>query len=85
MTLVRDIDKDPVKRALASALVTFSNEIRATITAEGIETSHEQATLIRLGIPDGQGYHLGRPAPVPTPGDRPRTRTKRRQGPTDVV
>jgi EAL domain-containing protein (putative c-di-GMP-specific phosphodiesterase class I)/CheY-like chemotaxis protein len=61
ITLVRDIDQDPVKRALASSLVAFGREIGSTITAEGIETAEELATLVDLGVPWGQGYHLGRP------------------------
>jgi EAL domain-containing protein (putative c-di-GMP-specific phosphodiesterase class I)/ActR/RegA family two-component response regulator len=62
ITLVRDIDRDPIKRALASSLVTFACDIGSTITAEGIETPDELATLVDLRVPWGQGYHLGRPA-----------------------
>ncbi|HZQ85446.1 MAG TPA: EAL domain-containing response regulator [Acidimicrobiales bacterium] len=65
ITLVRDIHKDPVKRALAWSLVTFAREIGSTIIAEGIETAEELSTLVDLGIPWGQGYHLGRPEPLP--------------------
>lgn len=65
ITLVRDINHDPVKRALACSLVTFAREIGSIIIAEGIETEDERATLVELGIPWGQGYHLGRPAPLP--------------------
>ena len=61
ISLVRDIDADPVKRALASSLVTFAREIGSTITAEGVETPDELRTLVDLGVPWGQGYHLGRP------------------------
>jgi EAL domain-containing protein (putative c-di-GMP-specific phosphodiesterase class I)/ActR/RegA family two-component response regulator len=61
ITLVRDIHHDPVKRALASSLVTFAHEIGSTITAEGVEIEDELATLIDLGVPWGQGYHLARP------------------------
>ncbi|MEY2478232.1 MAG: hypothetical protein QOG87_3547 [Actinomycetota bacterium] len=61
ITLVRDIHLDPVKRALASSLVTFAREIGSTITAEGIEVEEEMASLIDLGVPWGQGYHLARP------------------------
>ena len=32
--------------------------------AEGIETSEELATVKSLGIPLGQGYLFGRPAPL---------------------
>ena len=66
ITLVRDIDSDPVKRALASSLVTFAGDIGSVITAEGIETSEELASLIALGVPWGQGYHLGRPGELAT-------------------
>ena len=61
ISLVRDIHVDPIKRALASSLVTFAREIGSTITAEGIETPEELRTLVDLGVPWGQGYHLGRP------------------------
>jgi EAL domain-containing protein (putative c-di-GMP-specific phosphodiesterase class I)/CheY-like chemotaxis protein len=61
ITLVRDIDGDPIKRALASSLVTFAGDIGSTITAEGLETGEELSTLVDLGIPWGQGYFLGRP------------------------
>jgi len=61
ITLVRDIDRDPIKRALAASLVAFGREIGSMITAEGIETADELAALVDLGVPWGQGYHLGRP------------------------
>jgi EAL domain-containing protein (putative c-di-GMP-specific phosphodiesterase class I) len=64
-TLTRDIDSDPIRRALAAALVAFATEIGATIIAEGIETAAELATLQHLEIPWGQGYHLARPGPLP--------------------
>ncbi len=63
--LVRGVDHDPVRRALARALVHFTKEDSvATVIAEGIETEAEAATLVALGVPLGQGYFLGRPAPV---------------------
>ncbi len=65
IALVRDIDRDPVKRALAASLVVFARDIGSTLVAEGIESAAEQATLVDLGIGWGQGYHLGRPEPLP--------------------
>ena len=59
--MTRDIDSDPVRRALARALVTFGNEVGAEVIAEGIETASELAVLIDLGIAYGQGFHLARP------------------------
>lgn len=61
ISLVRDIDRDPVKRALASCLVAFAREIGARIVAEGIETTSERDALTDLGVHWGQGYLLGRP------------------------
>jgi EAL domain-containing protein (putative c-di-GMP-specific phosphodiesterase class I) len=59
--LTRDIDADPVRRALARALVTFGNEVGAAVIAEGIESAAELAVLIDLGIAYGQGFYLARP------------------------
>jgi EAL domain-containing protein (putative c-di-GMP-specific phosphodiesterase class I) len=61
MSLTRGIDRDPARRALASALLAFGSEIGADLIAEGVETSAELDTLRALGVPYGQGYHLGRP------------------------
>jgi len=56
------IDHDPVRRALATALVSFAGATGATIIAEGIETRGELGVLCDLGINIGQGFYLGRPA-----------------------
>lgn len=61
MSLTHDIDHDPVKRALAVSLLQFSKETKATVIAEGIETEAELLTLRGLGVPWGQGFHMGRP------------------------
>jgi EAL domain-containing protein (putative c-di-GMP-specific phosphodiesterase class I)/CheY-like chemotaxis protein len=62
ISLTRDIDRDPVKRALATSLLQFAREINATVCAEGIETATELVTLHTLGVPWGQGFHIGYPA-----------------------
>jgi EAL domain-containing protein (putative c-di-GMP-specific phosphodiesterase class I) len=62
--LTRDVDHDPARRALASALVTFAGEIGAVLVAEGVETVGELRSLRSLGIPAVQGYLLGRPGPM---------------------
>lgn len=61
MGLTRNIDSDPAKRALASALMAFSQEVGAMIIAEGIENEAELRTIRQIGIRRGQGYHLHRP------------------------
>jgi EAL domain-containing protein (putative c-di-GMP-specific phosphodiesterase class I)/putative methionine-R-sulfoxide reductase with GAF domain len=60
-TMTRDIDSDPVRRALARAIVAFGQEVGAEVVAEGIETAAELDVLVDLGIGYGQGFHLARP------------------------
>ncbi|MEP6759404.1 MAG: EAL domain-containing protein [Actinomycetota bacterium] len=77
ISLTHAIDSDRARRALASALISFADEMDMTIVAEGIETEAELRTLTDLGVRYGQGYHLARPAPpaeLISPVDRsPRT------------
>ncbi len=63
--LIRGIDGDPAKRALATAMVTFAAELQAELVAEGVETVAEFETVRRLGIGTIQGYLLGRPQRLP--------------------
>ena len=65
ISLCRGIDRDPARRALASALVSFTRDVGIVLVAEGIETEDERATLTDLGVQYGQGFLLGRPAPLP--------------------
>lgn len=65
MLVTRNIEADPARRALARALVAFGQEVGAEIIAEGIERAEQAEALRSLGIVFGQGYHLGRPAPLP--------------------
>jgi EAL domain-containing protein (putative c-di-GMP-specific phosphodiesterase class I) len=64
ISLTRDIDKDRAKRALASALISFADEMGMQIIAEGIETKAELDTLMELGVAFGQGFYLAKPAPL---------------------
>lgn len=61
MSLTRDIDVDPARRALAAALIHFSADTGSKLVAEGVETAAEAAALIELGVDKAQGYFLGRP------------------------
>jgi hypothetical protein len=61
--LVTDADTDPVRAALAEMLGEFAGRIDAWLLAEGMETTAELAAFIRLGVPLGQGWVLGRPSP----------------------
>ncbi|MDB5576827.1 MAG: diguanylate phosphodiesterase domain with sensor [Bradyrhizobium sp.] len=64
MDLIRHIDIDPARRALASALIGFARDTGSVIIAEGVETASEFATLQSLGVEQVQGYFLGRPMPL---------------------
>jgi EAL domain-containing protein (putative c-di-GMP-specific phosphodiesterase class I)/DNA-binding response OmpR family regulator len=66
ISLTRGIDADPARRALAAALVKFSDDTGAELIAEGVETASELSTLVELGIDWAQGYFLARPAPLDT-------------------
>lgn len=76
--LVRSIDRDPARRALVAALVPFAVETGAQLIAEGIEEAGELAMLRSLGVTFGQGYLLGRPAPLAElPGSQPAIGSRR--------
>lgn len=62
--LTGGIEVDPVRRSLATALVKFASESGAEVIAEGIENAEALAVLTDLDVGYGQGYHLGRPAPI---------------------
>lgn len=61
--LVADADRSPVKLALAEVLGELAGRIDAWLLAEGLETWDELDAFLRLRVPLGQGYLLGRPAP----------------------
>lgn len=62
-SLVRGIDTDEAKAAMVEMLGVFAGRIDAWVLAEGIETRAELRRVADLGVPLGQGYLLGRPAP----------------------
>lgn len=64
MSITRGIDRDRGRRALTAALIGFAHQTGSELIAEGVETAAELATLRSLGVHKGQGYLLGRPAPI---------------------
>ncbi|AGB41599.1 diguanylate cyclase (GGDEF) domain-containing protein [Halobacteroides halobius DSM 5150] len=62
-SLVSNIDRDPVKKALLKSFVKFADEINSQVIAEGIEREEELDTLIEMGVDYGQGYLIARPNP----------------------
>lgn len=62
--VIRNIDSDVVRQALVEGLSSFAAKVDVRLLAEGIETGEELAAVRRLGANIGQGYYLGRPAPL---------------------
>lgn len=83
--LVRNIDRDEVKRAVAKLLGEMVGQIDGWLLAEGVETLQELETVAALGIPLVQGFLLGRPAaPWPTLDGALRSHLHRRRRAADA-
>jgi EAL domain-containing protein (putative c-di-GMP-specific phosphodiesterase class I) len=63
MSLIRNIDRNLIKRGLVSSLVEMGEKIRACVIAEGIEDEGEKQALMECGVRYGQGYYFAHPAP----------------------
>ncbi|WP_380166728.1 EAL domain-containing protein [Jannaschia sp. R86511] len=59
--MVSDVAVDHARQAMVQALTWFARRTGATLVAEGVEDRAQVLVLRRLGVPVGQGYHLGRP------------------------
>jgi EAL domain-containing protein (putative c-di-GMP-specific phosphodiesterase class I) len=55
-SLVRDIDRNSIKRGLLQSLRTLADKISAKVIAEGVERDEERKALVDLGIALGQGF-----------------------------
>lgn len=62
MNLIHDIHNDTIKYAMVKAMVEFSNLVHIELIAEGIECEEELKALLKLGVHNGQGYFLRKPA-----------------------
>jgi EAL domain-containing protein (putative c-di-GMP-specific phosphodiesterase class I) len=65
MALVRDIDREPVRRRLVQAMVETCHDLGIAVVAEGIERPGERAVVEELGCDLMQGFLLARPAAAP--------------------
>jgi EAL domain-containing protein (putative c-di-GMP-specific phosphodiesterase class I) len=63
-SLIRGIDADTSRRALATAITRYSRDIGCEVVAEGVETPAEYTVLRELGMTRVQGYLTGRPVPL---------------------
>lgn len=64
-SLVTGPHRDGIKSEIVEMLVRLGGRIGAVTVAEGIETEEDLAGVRQLGVALGQGFLLGRPAPVP--------------------
>jgi PAS domain S-box-containing protein len=64
--LVRGVDADVGRQAVVAGILHFAAAAGCQVIAEGIETDAELIAVTELGVTLGQGYLLGRPAPVET-------------------
>lgn len=63
-SLIDGIENDTASRALCRAIVAVSDEMGATLVAEGIETQSTCDALRELNVGFGQGYLIARPSPA---------------------
>ena len=64
ISLVRGIDSDELRQAMAAGFQYYALRTGCRLIAEGVETEAEAASLRALGVDLGQGYLFGRPAPL---------------------
>ena len=64
ISLVHDIDNDPLRQALVAGLVHFAQWSGCHLIAEGVESRNEAAALGLLGVELAQGFLFGRPEPI---------------------
>lgn len=64
MSLVRDVDSDPVRRGVVGAICELARTLDMIVVAEGIETQAELECVAELGAQLVQGYFIARPGPA---------------------
>jgi EAL domain-containing protein (putative c-di-GMP-specific phosphodiesterase class I) len=64
VSLVRNVEQDPLRQALVAGLVHFAATANCDLLGEAIETEAEAKALVDLRVELGQGYLFGRPAPL---------------------
>jgi diguanylate cyclase (GGDEF)-like protein/PAS domain S-box-containing protein len=60
-SFVRELSVDSADAAVVRAVLYLGRSFDLKIIAEGVETSQQEAHLIKLGCKAGQGYFYGRP------------------------
>jgi EAL domain-containing protein (putative c-di-GMP-specific phosphodiesterase class I) len=63
VSLVRDVDQNPIKQKLIASMTSLCREMGMTAIAEGVESTAERDALTDLGCDLLQGYLFARPGP----------------------
>lgn len=63
-SLIADIQNDLKKQQLVSSVIEFAHDNNILALAEGVETSSEMKTVIRMGIDLIQGFYTSTPKPL---------------------
>jgi EAL domain-containing protein (putative c-di-GMP-specific phosphodiesterase class I) len=63
MSLVRDIDKHPMKQRLVRSVTDLCKQQGIKLIGEGVETEAEEKVLVDLGCDYLQGYLIAKPQP----------------------
>lgn len=61
---IKEIEHDPVNKAMVSAILTLSKDLNLKNVAEGIETQAQLECLRKMGCPIVQGYLISQPVPA---------------------
>ncbi|AEJ41795.1 diguanylate cyclase/phosphodiesterase [Sulfobacillus acidophilus TPY] len=61
---VHAADRHLAARQLLASLLEWAHHQQILVIAEGIETVRQKTWLTELGVDGGQGFYLGRPAPL---------------------
>lgn len=64
-SMVKNIDTDPTRQALAASLAGFAAQIGAAVVAEGIENEEQLRAVRAAGVQFGQGFGIAMPGPLP--------------------
>jgi diguanylate cyclase len=64
-SFVDGLGKDSQDTAIVRSVVALAEELRLSVTAEGIETPAQWRQLRQLGCGAGQGYFFSGPVPAP--------------------
>ncbi len=63
-TALTGVESEGARRASIRSMVEFARAHDCTVIAEGIESAAQRDALAECGVPLGQGFYLGRPAPA---------------------